>query len=67
MFWNVFRPGNFSQKLIFYDEKTEKMKIFQISKFDISYFIFSIFVLSYPITWGSLGASAPRFGAQTRP
>ena len=24
MFWNVFRPGNFSQKWIFYDEKTEK-------------------------------------------
>ena len=25
MFWNVFRPGNFSQKWIFYDEKTEKL------------------------------------------
>ena len=48
-------------------KKLKKMKNFQISKIDISYFIFSIFVLSYPITWGSLGASAPRFGAQTRP
>ena len=28
MFWNVFRPGNFSQKWIFYDEKTEKLIFF---------------------------------------
>ena len=31
MFGNVFRPGNFSQKWIFYDEKTEKL-IFSIFK-----------------------------------
>ena len=32
MFWNVFRPGNFSQKWIFYDEKTEKLFFFSIFK-----------------------------------
>ena len=38
MFWNVFRPGNFSQKWIFYDEKTEKLIFFRFSKIDISVF-----------------------------
>ena len=48
MFWNVFRPGNFSQKWIFYDEKTEKLIFFSIFKNryfeNRKHFRFSVFV-----------------------
>ena len=37
MFWNVFRPGNFSQKWIFYDEKTEKLFFF-LSIFNCNFY-----------------------------
>ena len=54
MFWNVFRPGNFSQKWIFYDEKTEKLiffldfqkSIFRKSK---TFPFFGICIIKYPL------------------